>query len=351
MNRPEKSPARGFTLIELLVVVAIIALLIAILLPSLSAARDKAKAAACLANLKAITQAGVMYISQDNNDFIMEQNTSLAGAFWMYFTQKYLGANNVKGLRGGATTFSGNVFFCPSANQIAPNGITNPGGGSSTIWGDVFHAWNADVDTGWWDRAILPDRDGASGASVNNPEAFLDLSGNPLAAGPTNGGTNVGYKSSYGINSYMDYRYPIGNRPNSTGLKTNGPYTAPPGYTNMSKFSSIAASTTPFFFDAIWAENDKGTYYGIAYTGSSPQNSIFVSASNSPPSTTATGDAGSGEGRIAIARHGKGINVAYADGSARAMLLRDIYKQNWYMGCQQGPIVNPTDISKISSGR
>ena len=48
---------RGFTLIELLVVVAIIAVLIAILLPSLSRAKESAKRAVCLTNLKAQGQA------------------------------------------------------------------------------------------------------------------------------------------------------------------------------------------------------------------------------------------------------------------------------------------------------
>ena len=54
---------RGFTLIELLVVVAIIALLMAILLPSLRQAREQARAVVCLSHLKQWSLCLSMYTS------------------------------------------------------------------------------------------------------------------------------------------------------------------------------------------------------------------------------------------------------------------------------------------------
>src|SRR5688572_32454704 len=52
----------GFTLIELLVVIAIIAILAAILFPVFAQAREKARQAGCLSNLKQIGNALTMYI-------------------------------------------------------------------------------------------------------------------------------------------------------------------------------------------------------------------------------------------------------------------------------------------------
>ncbi|MHC4673828.1 MAG: type II secretion system protein, partial [Planctomycetota bacterium] len=62
-------PVRGrrrrdaFTLIELLVVVAIIALLVAILLPALSRAREQVRGVACRSNMKQITNGMFFYIA------------------------------------------------------------------------------------------------------------------------------------------------------------------------------------------------------------------------------------------------------------------------------------------------
>jgi prepilin-type N-terminal cleavage/methylation domain-containing protein len=59
----------GFTLIELLTVIAILTLLIGILIPSLSASRQGAKANACLSKLKGIGTAFAVYLTENKDTF------------------------------------------------------------------------------------------------------------------------------------------------------------------------------------------------------------------------------------------------------------------------------------------
>jgi prepilin-type N-terminal cleavage/methylation domain-containing protein len=70
-------PVAGFTLIELLVVISIIALLIAILLPVLSNAREQSRRIVCLANQRSVTQATISYAA--DSDGTAPRNFGITG--------------------------------------------------------------------------------------------------------------------------------------------------------------------------------------------------------------------------------------------------------------------------------
>ncbi len=78
-----KMKSRNFTLIELLVVIAIIAILAALLLPGLLAARERSKAINCVAQLKNIGWAVQMYGDLFGGDIFYSPSASSAGDAWL----------------------------------------------------------------------------------------------------------------------------------------------------------------------------------------------------------------------------------------------------------------------------
>jgi prepilin-type N-terminal cleavage/methylation domain-containing protein/prepilin-type processing-associated H-X9-DG protein len=95
---------RGFTLIELLVTIAIIALLAALLLPTLSSAKGAAASLKCKSNLKQLSLGLTLYVS-DFHCYPLYQGTSGA---WSESLNPYLAG------RKEPTNIYSKVFLCPS---------------------------------------------------------------------------------------------------------------------------------------------------------------------------------------------------------------------------------------------
>ena len=123
---------KPFTLIELLVVIAIIAILAAMLLPALSAARERARSSSCASNLKNIGTYQNMYADANKEYF-----TPIYTSYWANDSRVW-SQRLWEDVGGGKGSDKNRIFFCPSLDNPVENAFY-----SSTSYG--MRAYNADI--------------------------------------------------------------------------------------------------------------------------------------------------------------------------------------------------------------
>jgi prepilin-type N-terminal cleavage/methylation domain-containing protein/prepilin-type processing-associated H-X9-DG protein len=203
----------GFTLIELLVVVAIIAVLIALLLPALQNARESARGAVCLANLKSQANAVFMYETDWNvyPPIYWGTPNTVRWSIWSQFICNYLGGETLKTMANDAwfdiyKSAKMKIFQCPSA-QYDPliSSVNHPAYWEMKYaYSDLVHQIPNDMnpeDTTLWLRSgqfvVSPDTvrmfcDSLTWYTHWCPLHWTDEFQAP-AFGRHNGGLNVGF--------------------------------------------------------------------------------------------------------------------------------------------------------------
>ncbi len=135
-----KGNQKSFTLIELLVVVAIIAVLVAILLPALNQAREAGKAAVCASNLRQIGLQFQTYATEYNGKLPRAWSSDFKYRWWIALCLSYYHLSDIAQINSSMLA----ILNCPSE--------TRPG--YSRNYG-MNNYINNDNTWGWWSNGWI----------------------------------------------------------------------------------------------------------------------------------------------------------------------------------------------------